>query len=92
MRNLSALIKGGSLSQRVGEIFARDLGIPLKQQNQQRGARCHGLEYGHVLMQVARRTRAHGDGANAVIKGAMKSLLIDRVYRNHLADMVEALP
>ncbi|MGE5817269.1 MAG: hypothetical protein ACM37Z_04535 [Deltaproteobacteria bacterium] len=55
MRNLSALIKGGSLSQRVGEIFARDLGIPLKQQNQQRGARCHGLEYGHVLMQVARK-------------------------------------
>jgi hypothetical protein len=92
MRNLSALMKADRCRNASAKYSRGTWGFPLKQQNQQRGARCHGLEYGHVLMQVARRTRAHGDGANAVIKGAMKSLLIDRVYRNHLADMVEALP
>jgi hypothetical protein len=29
---------------------------------------------------------------NAIIKGARESLIIDRVYRGHLADMLEALP
>ena len=45
-----------------------------------------------MLMQVARKHALTETAQNVVIKGAMESLLIDRVYRNHLADVVEAPP
>lgn len=82
MRNSSALIKGGSLSQRMGEIFAGDLGIPLKHQINNADHAVMDLEHRHVLMQVARK-HALTETAQAVITGAMERLLIDRVCRNH---------
>lgn len=92
MRNSSELIQGGSLSQRIGEIFARDLGIPLKQQINNAEHVVMDREHAHLLMQVARKYAITETAQKAVVKGATESLLIDRVYRNHLADMLEALP
>ena len=92
VRNSSELIKGGSLSQRVGESFARDLGIPLKQQINNAEHVVMDLEHAHLLMQVARKYAITETAQKAVIKGATESLLIDRVYRSHLADMLDALP
>lgn len=92
VRNSSELIKGGSLSQRIGESFARDLGIPLKQQINNAEHVVMDLEHAHLLMQVARKYAITETAQKAVIKGATESLLIDRVYRSHLADMLDALP
>jgi hypothetical protein len=92
MRNSGELIKGGSLSQRIGESFARDLGIPLKQQINNAEHVIMDLEHAHLLMQVARKYAITETAQKAVIKGATESLLIDRVYRSHLADMLDALP
>jgi len=92
MRNSGELIKGGSLSQRIGESFARDLGIPLKQQINNAEHVIMDLEHAHLLMQVARKYAVTETAQKAVIKGATESLLIDRVYRSHLADMLDALP
>jgi propanediol utilization protein len=92
MRNSSEIIRGGSLSQRIGEIFARDLGISLKRQINNAEHVIMDQQHAHLLMEVGRRYAVTEGAQSAVIRGATESLLIDRVYRNHLADMLEALP
>jgi hypothetical protein len=50
------------------------------------------VEHGQLLMKVARKYAKTEPERRAIIKGAKESLLIDRVYRDHLAEMLEALP
>jgi hypothetical protein len=92
VRNSGELIQGGSLSRRIGEIFERDLGIPLKKQINNAEHVVMDVEHAHLLMQVARKYATSESARQAILNGAKESLLIDRVYRNHLADMLEALP
>lgn len=92
MRNSGELIKGGSLSSRIGEMLQRDLGIPMKKQINTAEHVVMDVEHAHLLMQVA-RGYAHGEAERrAIVRGAQESLMIDRVYRGHLADMLETLP
>jgi pyrroloquinoline quinone (PQQ) biosynthesis protein C len=92
MRNSGELIQGGSLSRRIGAIFERDLGIPLKKQINNAEHVVMDVEHAHMLMQVARKYAATESARAAILRGARESLLIDRVYRGHLADMLEAQP
>jgi hypothetical protein len=92
MRNSGELIKGGSLSRRIGEKFERELGIPMKKQINNAEHVVMDVEHAHLLMQVARKYATSATAQKAIIRGAKESLLIDRVYRGHLADMLEALP
>ena len=92
MRNSGELIKGGSLSQRIGAMFERDLGIPMKKQINNAEHVVMDVEHAHLLMQVARTYATTESARQAILRGAKESLMIDRVYRGHLADMVEALP
>jgi hypothetical protein len=50
------------------------------------------LEHAHLLMQVARKHATTDSARAAILRGARESLMIDRVYRGHLADLVESLP
>jgi hypothetical protein len=43
-------------------------------------------------MRVARQYADSGATRQAILRGAKESLMIDRVYRGHLADMLAALP
>lgn len=92
MRNSGELIPGGSLSRRIGAIFERDLGIPIKMQINNAEHVVMDVEHAHMLMQVARKYAETDSARAAILRGARESLLIDRVYRGHLADMLEALP
>ena len=92
MRNSGELIPGGSLSRRIGAIFERDLGIPIKKQINNAEHVVMDVEHAHMLMQVARKYATTDSARAAILRGARESLLIDRVYRGHLADMLEALP
>jgi hypothetical protein len=92
MRNSGELIKNGSLSQRIGAMLERDLGIPVKNQINNAEHVVMDVEHAHLLMQVARKYATTEAARNAVLRGARESLMIDRVYRGHLADMMEALP
>jgi hypothetical protein len=91
MRNSGELIQGGSLSRRIGAIFERDLGIPMKQQINNAEHVVMDVEHAHMLMQVARKYATTESARQAIVDGAKESLMIDRVYRGHLADMLEAL-
>jgi pyrroloquinoline quinone (PQQ) biosynthesis protein C len=92
MRNSGELIKGGSLSFRIGEIFQRDLGIPMKKQINNAEHVVMDVEHAHLLMQVARKYATTESAQQAILRGAKESLMIDRVYRGQLADMLEAMP
>jgi pyrroloquinoline quinone (PQQ) biosynthesis protein C len=92
MRNSGELIKGGSLSRRIGEIFERDLGLPMKKQINNAEHVVMDVEHAHLLMRVARQYADSDATRQAILRGAKESLMIDRVYRGHLADMLAALP
>lgn len=92
MRNSSELIQEGSLSKRIGEIFARDLGIPLKKQINNAEHVVMDVEHAHMLYQVAQKHATTEAARKAILRGAKESLMIDRVYRGHLAEMLETLP
>jgi heme oxygenase-like protein len=92
IRNSSELITGGSLSRRISEKFERELGIPMKKQINNAEHVVMDVEHAHLLMRVARCYATTEARQKAMIKGAKESLMIDRVYRGHLADMLEALP
>lgn len=91
MRNSAELIPGGSLSHRIGAIFERDLGIPMKKQINNSEHVVMDVEHAHLLMQVAKQYAATGAAQEAILTGARESLMIDRVYRGHLADLMASL-
>jgi hypothetical protein len=92
MRNSSELIQGGSLSARISRMLERDLGIPVKKQINNAEHVTMDVEHAHLLMQVARQHATTEAARNSLLRGARESLLIDRVYRGQLADMLAALP
>ena len=92
MRNSGELIEGGSLSQRIGAMFERDLNNPMKKHINNAEHVVMDVEHAHLLMQVARTYATTDSTRRAILRGAKESLMIDRVYRGHLADIVEALP
>jgi len=92
MRNSGELIQGGSLSRRIGTMLERDLGIPMKKQINTAEHVVMDVEHAHLLMQVAQKYANTEITRKAVLRGAAESLMIDRVYRGHLAHMLEALP
>jgi Iron-containing redox enzyme len=92
IRNSAELIKGGSLSRRIGEKLEQEIGIPMKNQINNAEHVVMDVEHAHLLMRVARTYATTKADQNAIIRGARESLVIDRVYRGHLADMLETLP
>jgi pyrroloquinoline quinone (PQQ) biosynthesis protein C len=91
MRNSAELIEGGSLSRRIGAIFERDLGIPMTKQINNAEHVLMDVEHAHMLARIARTYAGTEAAQQAMLRGATESLMIDRVYRGHLADLVEAL-
>jgi hypothetical protein len=49
------------------------------------------VEHAHMLYRVGKEYATAEEARSAILRGARESLLIDRVYRGHLADMLEAL-
>jgi hypothetical protein len=91
MRNSAELIAGGSLSRRIGAMLERDLGIPMKKQVNNAEHVVMDVEHAHMLQQIARRYATTAATQEAILRGAKESLMIDRVYRGHLADLLAAL-
>lgn len=91
MRNSVELIQGGSLSRRIAAIFERDLGIPMKKQINNAEHVVMDVEHAHLLMQVAKQYATTASAQEAILSGARESLTIDRVYRGHLAELMESL-
>ena len=74
MRNSTELIKGGSLSSRIGAMFERDLGIPMKKQINNAEHVVMDVEHAHLLMGVARQYATTDSTRDAILRGARESL------------------
>jgi hypothetical protein len=48
------------------------------------------VEHAHMLARIARKYATSEAAQQAILRGASESLMIDRVYRGHLADLIEA--
>lgn len=91
MRNSDDLVRGGSLSCRLGRNLERDLGIPLRRQLNNAEHMTADVEHGRLLLEVAREHCRTGEHQRALLRGARESLVIDRACREQLANMMEAL-
>ncbi len=92
MRNSGELIEGGSLvAAHRRHVRARSR-HPMKKQINNAEHVVMDVEHAHLLMQVARTYATTESARRAILRGARESLMIDRVYRGHLAEMVAALP
>jgi pyrroloquinoline quinone (PQQ) biosynthesis protein C len=92
MRNSDELIRGGALSRRIGHNLTRDLGIPLKKQINNAEHVEADVRHAHLLFEVAEKHATSAAAQGLILRGAGASLLVDRVYRGHVADMLAALP
>lgn len=92
MRNSDELVRGGSLSYRIGKNLERDLGIPLKQQINNAEHVEADVAHGQLLLDVAREHCHTKETQEALLRGARESLRIDRAYREQLVNLLESLP
>ncbi len=89
--NSDAIVKGGGNARRIGEKIRDELGIPFEKQPSNAEHMVAEIEHAHLLLRVADK---HGRGAEAqaeILRGARASLAIDRVYKDALADAMEAV-
>jgi pyrroloquinoline quinone (PQQ) biosynthesis protein C len=91
MRNSEELVRGGSLSRRIGEKLERELGIPMKRLVNTAEHVEADVGHAHLLLEVARRHAKTSEDRRAILRGARECLIVDRVYRGHLADAMAAL-
>lgn len=89
IRNSDEIVRGGGMSRRMGERWAEDLGIPLKEQKNHVEHVEADQEHAHMLLQVARKYATTDEARESVLRGVRRSLTIDRVFRGLLADQVE---
>jgi hypothetical protein len=73
-------------------MLDRDLGIPMKRQINNAEHVVMDLEHAQLLMKVAQKYATTESARRTILRGARESLMIDRVYRGHLAEMMAALP
>lgn len=91
MRNSEELVRGGSLSRRIGEKLQAELGIPMKRLVNTAEHVEADVGHAHLLLQVAQGHAKTSEDRRAILRGARECLIVDRVYRGHLADGMAAL-
>lgn len=92
LSNSEDVLTGASMSRRIGEKMAADLGIPLKEQPSNSEHMVADIEHGRILMIVARTHARTPEAQEHLLAGLRDSWAIDRVWKGQLADLLEALP
>ncbi|HLQ34148.1 MAG TPA: iron-containing redox enzyme family protein [Chloroflexota bacterium] len=83
------IVRGGGIVRRLGERMQADLGIPFRDQPTNAVHVVADVEHANLLLKVAHRYALTDDAPQAILRGARDSLAIERVWRGHLADLIE---
>ena len=83
------IIRGGGIVRRLGERLQADLGIPFHRQPTNAVHVVADIEHSNLLVDVARQHAQTDEAQRAIVRGATDSLAIERVWRGHLADLME---
>lgn len=92
LSNSDTLIKGGSMSRRMGYKIRDELGVPFEKQISNAEHAVADIEHAHMLMDVAAEYMTNEYERDLVLKGASESWAIDRIWKGHLADIMLAIP
>jgi hypothetical protein len=92
LTNSGELLKGGKgASRRMAENIAAQLGIGMEKQHSLREHIVADVEHANIMMKVARLFARDELDYAQILDGARESWAIDRVFREHLADLIESL-
>ena len=91
LSNSDQVLKGGSMSRRMGMKIAKDVGIPFKKQTSNAEHAVADIAHGHMMMEVAEVYVTNTYERDLVLQGAADSWSIDRVWKGHLADIMAAI-
>lgn len=92
MSNSEEILRKGGASRRMATRIEEDLGITLNRQPSFKEHMVADVAHAHIMMVVAER---HADSELArqqMLEGAKESWAIDRIYRDNLASLMEAVP
>ena len=92
LTNSDEILRGKSASRRMAEKIRDDLGIEMARQHSFSEHVVADIEHAHILMAVARNHVRTELDRRQVLEGARESWAIDRVFRAHLADLMESIP
>jgi len=82
------VIRGGGIVRRIAQRMHEDLGIPLKEQPTNAVHVVADVEHANLLLEVVRKYGQSEEAREAILRGARSSLLVERVFRGHLADII----
>ncbi|MQA66244.1 MAG: hypothetical protein GEU76_10145 [Alphaproteobacteria bacterium] len=92
LSNSEAVLKNGSMARRMGQKMSRDLGIPMKKQPMNDVHAVADAAHGNLLIDVAAIHMRSLADYERIVDGLRRSWTIDRVWKGHLADLMESIP
>jgi hypothetical protein len=92
LSNSEEVLRDGSMSRRMGEKMAKDLGIPLNKQPMNAEHMVADIAHGNLMTEVAERHMTNRAELDLILDGLRQSWAIDRVWKGQLADLLESIP
>lgn len=89
--NSDAIVKSGGNARRIGEKMRDELGIPFEKQDSNAEHVVAEIEHANLLMKAASKYGRTVEAQQLIFQGATASLAIDRLYKNALAEAMEAV-
>jgi len=89
--NSDAIVEGGGNARRIGEKMRDELGIPFKKQASNAEHMVAEIEHANLLMKAASKHGRTAEAQEQILRGARTSLAIDRVYKDAIAQAMEAV-
>ena len=90
-RNNGKIVRGGSLSDRIGKKWVAELGIPWEAMPDMKIHRNADEAHSDLMETIFNRYVKDPESEQAVLRAARESLEIDRAFRGSLADMMAKL-
>lgn len=92
LSNSDQIVRGGSMSRRMGMRIEKAIGLPFKKQASNAEHAVADIAHGTMMMEVAEVYVTNAYERDLVLKGASESWAIDRIWKGHLADLMAAIP
>jgi hypothetical protein len=91
LTNSAEILQGKGASHRMAERIRDQLGIGMERQQSFKEHMIADVEHANIMMKVANRYADSDHARRQMLEGARESWAIDRVFREHLADLMESI-
>jgi hypothetical protein len=92
LSNSEEVLRTKSASAKMAERIRDQLGVAIERQHSLKEHMIADVEHAHILSRVAKGFTATELERRQILEGAKESWAIDRVFREHLADLMAAIP